>query len=396
MIGSISTGRVIAGSLLALLALSAAAAAVFADDLARFLIAPRSPYQVYAPPPSPDYDLASSWHFRSPAQDAGVDIFYLHSTTFYASSDWNAPIGDEDASNVFRRTAAPNEIGPFAPIGRVVAPKYRQATLFAEFTHKTDGREARRTAYADVANAFAAYLDKTEGDDRPLFLVGYGQGGLHALRLLEEYFPPGSPALSRLVAAYVVDQPTPTDLFAERLSHAPLCAFPDDVRCVISYVSRPEDMEAEIRRMRRRGMSWTEDGDLRPIAKRALACVNPLVWSADASAPPDRHIGAASATGLSVTDDAIPIPGAVGARCVDGVLVTDEPKQRYLQRRRGFGREWRAQNYNLFYYDLRENALERLAAWRDLREEERRTPPPIGEAEEISGVTTNRIDPPAD
>lgn len=366
---------------------------VFEENLSKFLIAPRTPYQIYTPPPSPDYDLPASWAFAPPppgAATAGADIFYVHSTTYYSGAGWNAPVGESDAGERLDLIAAPNEAGPFAPLGNLIAPRYRQATLFSFFTHKIDGREARRTAFADVRAAFEAYLRDAD-PERPLFLVGYGQGGLHVLGLLDQFFD--DPALrKRLVAAYVIDHAAPEDFFRDPYIAAPVCTTPDDIRCVVAYTAVTEDFENEIRRARLRAMAWTASGDLAAIKGRALVCVNPLDWTPGSEAGARQHVGAASATGLSVLDDAIPISGAVGARCEDGVLIVDRPDAAYLRRRSGFGREWRAQNFNLFFYDLRANALERLARWREVSEAERRIAPPIGEAEEVGRSPINPID----
>ena len=373
--------------------LVAASVFVFEENLSKFLIAPRTPYQIYSPPPSPDYDLDASWAFAPPepgAETAGADIFYVHSTTYYSSGGWNAPVGETDASERLQLIAAPNEAGPFAPLGALIAPKYRQATLFSFFTHKIDGREARRTAYADVRSAFEAYLADAD-PERPLFLVGYGQGALHVLGLLDQFFD-DTELRKRLVAAYVIDHAAPADFFGDPFIAAPICRQPDEVRCVVAYTAMTEDFDDEIRRARLRGMMWTASGDLTAIRGRDLVCVNPLDWRLDTEAGPRQHVGAASATGLSVLDDAIPISGAVGARCEDGVLIVDKPEASYLRRRAGFGREWRAQNFNLFFYDLRANALERLSRWREVTEAESRIAPPIGDAEEVGRSPIKPID----
>ncbi|MEO1311689.1 MAG: DUF3089 domain-containing protein, partial [Pseudomonadota bacterium] len=235
----------------AVVGVAAASLFVFEENVSKFLIAPRTPYQVYSPPPSPDYDLRASWLFApGDGSDAGADIFYVHSTTYYQRAGWNAPIGDAGTAERTATVAAPNEAGPFAPLGRLIAPRYRQATLFSFFTHKADGREARRTAFADVRAAFRSYLREAD-PDRPLFLVGYGQGALHALGLLDAFF--ANPGLQkRLVAAYVIDHPAPADFFGDPYAAVPVCEAPDDIRCAVAYTAFTPDFDAEIRRDRPR------------------------------------------------------------------------------------------------------------------------------------------------
>ncbi|MEM8986661.1 MAG: DUF3089 domain-containing protein, partial [Pseudomonadota bacterium] len=150
------------------------AAFLFQDNITRFLLNPQTPYQTYTPPPAPDYNDGDAWVLR-PIPDApveGAEIFYVHSTTYYASDEWNGPIGDPQAVNTLFRTVLPNEAGPFLAAGRIWAPHYRQATLFAAFTHKDDGKEARQTAYGDVKRAFEVFLARRE-TNAPIILVGY-------------------------------------------------------------------------------------------------------------------------------------------------------------------------------------------------------------------------------
>src|SRR5204863_308586 len=80
---------------------------------------------------------------------------------------------------------APNYIGPFVSVGRVFAPKYRQASLYTQLTLRDDAREARQFAYGDVREAFRSYLNHDNGG-RPFLIVGVEQGGTLALRLWAE------------------------------------------------------------------------------------------------------------------------------------------------------------------------------------------------------------------
>ena len=80
---------------------------------------------------------------------------------------------------------APNYVGPFVSIGRVFAPRYRQASLYTLMTLRDDAREARRFAYGDVAQAFRYYVAHYN-QGRPFVIVGVEQGGTLATRLIAE------------------------------------------------------------------------------------------------------------------------------------------------------------------------------------------------------------------
>jgi hypothetical protein len=354
-------------AMLAGLGLVCATALVFQDDLVRFSLAPRAPFQTTTPPPAPQYGARGAWAYWPDAlglergAEAAADIFYVHSTTWYSARGWNAPIGKEDADAELRRNAAPNEVGPFAALGPLYAPRYRQATLFAFFTHKFDGVAARRLAYDDVRNAFSEYLKSSEAD-RPLVLVGYGQGGLHVLGLLADFFQDDIKLRRRLAVAYVIDQATPLRLFNDRLAETPPCARPTDIRCVVSYVDYEERFAGEIDRTRRRSMVWTADGGLTSTANSRLLCTNPLTFAVNEErADAAEHAGAASATGLAFGATPPSLPRLIGAQCVDGVLIVDTPRQAFLRRNAAFGAKWKARSYNLFFFDLAEDAAQRAA-----------------------------------
>lgn len=366
----------------ALGAAAIAAAVALQDNISRFLINPRTPFQTQPPPPPPQYAARGAWALW-PDQGAGAaDIFYIHSTTFYSRRSWNAPIGDSEADAEFRRDTAPNEAGPFLGAGAVYAPRYRQATLYSFFTQKYDGAAARALAYQDIKAAFAEFLAATDGE-RPIVVVGYGQGGLHALGLLAEVVDRDKSLRARLAAAYILGQATPMDLFGETLRTIGPCGDARDVRCVVSYVDFEKRFAGEMDRVRSRSMKWASPGALEP-AEPPLLCVNPLTWKNDEGyAPPERHVGAASATGLPLGSPPPALPRALGAQCVGGILVVDRPPQQFLRRRAAFGQKWRAQSFNLFYFDLAADARRRINATARLLDEEARILEPIAESVDL-------------
>lgn len=350
-----------AGSIAGALVLAGASAIIFQDNLARFLMNPRTPFQIATPPPAPEYAARGAWVLwpDSAGEPAAADIFYVHSTTFHSSKGWNGPVNDEESDSALRRIAAPNEAGPFAEIGRVYGPRYRQATQFAFFTHKYDGVAARKLAYTDVRRAFLEFLKATDGK-RPIVLVGYGQGGLHVQGLLQEFFQDDA-LRPRLAAAYIIGQATPLQLFETTLAKTPPCASANDFRCVISYSDFEHQFDEEMDRTRQRSMVWSADGELVPTGGAPILCINPLTWTATEDyADAEKSRGAASATGLRFGETPPAVTRAVGARCLYGVLQVDRPVQEYLRRRNWFGSKWRAQDFNLFYFDLAEDARRRV------------------------------------
>ncbi|MFQ5562845.1 MAG: DUF3089 domain-containing protein [Parvularculaceae bacterium] len=371
-----------------------AAGVVFQDNIVRFFIKPRTPFQISTPPPRPEYGARGAWAlWPSNPETKAADVFYVHSTTYYKKRYWNGPITNYSADRGLQHAAAPNEAGPFLELGAVYGPRYRQATLYAFFTHEYDGRAARKLAYNDVRTAFEHYL-KHADPTRPIILAGYGQGGLHALRLLEEYFLTDETLKARLAAAYIIGHSTPASLFEKDglLEGFGPCAGPDDIGCALSYVDFEPGFEHEMWRKRNRALIWTRGGELESVRGKELLCVNPLSWTrTEDYVGPDHHKGAASATGLKLGDRPAPIAKAIGARCVNGILVVDRPRQEFLRRGRWIGAKWHVQPYNLFYRDLALDAERRVRLTAARMKQEARILKPIKEAVDLEDSPVNKV-----
>lgn len=378
---------------LAAASLIAGSAFLFQDNLARFLINPRTPFQTLPLPPAPEYGARGAWALWPDAQARGAaDIFYIHSTTAYSRDYWNAPLADPASQEVLKRTAAPNEVGPFYDLGAVYAPRYRQATLYALFTHKYDGVAAQEAAFGDVRKAFEEFLRQSTDPERPILIVGYGQGGLHALGLLSARIADDDVLRRRLAAAYIIDHTTPPSFFSRAAPAMRVCDGPEDFRCVVSYVAREARPESETRRLRARMLAWTGAGALETITEELPVCVNPLNWRpGGAYETSDAHIGAASATGLQLGETPSTIAQTLGAACESGVLIVDRPRQSYLRRSRWFAAKWKAQPFNLFYHDLRADAASRVARTQAKLTEEATNLAPITEAVEIIDSPINKV-----
>ncbi len=366
---------------------------IFQDNIARFLLNPRQPFQTSSPPPLPDYELSDAWAVSPLAVSAERPaVFVVHSTTYYGRASWNAPVHGSSADNDLERVGLPNEAGPFMGWADVYAPRYRQATLFARFTLKYEGLAAHERAYADIRMAFLAFLDRIPAD-QPIVLAGYGQGGLHILGLISEFFlSPENALVERLAVAYVIGQATPEDFLLNAPSGMSVCATPDTVRCLVAYVPFEHGNGRDLEHLRRFSMVWDARGNLQAAGEPSLLCVNPLDWLVhEEYVSADRHIGAASATGIELGRPNPAVAGAVGAACNRGILTIDKPRQRYLKTNRAFGAKWKVQSFNLFFHDLAENGQLRVRNLRTLLEVEAQRIEPIEEIVEIVDSPINQV-----
>ena len=324
------------------------------------------PFQTYRPPSAPDYARPQSWALapatlHPPARDVPTaDVFFVHPTTFEGGRDWNAATDDPRAARLLAETMLPNYAAPFARAGRLWAPRFRQASLYAELTLRDDAREARVFAYGDVQRAFAAMLARV-GEGRPLIIVGVEQGALLAERLaLEAASQPDLRA--RLAAVYLIGAPAPADAHMPG-SALPPCHARDEAGCVIAYTEAAFALDGPDHVLDR-ALAWTDAGELEPLGRRPALCVNPLTGSADHPAAPERaNLGAANATRLEWDARPALLPHQVEAKCQGGLLRTSRPRAPSLRRTGGWAQRLEAPPFNLFWADLEADSVARVAAW---------------------------------
>jgi len=343
--------------------LLAAAVFVWRDDILSAALDPKEPFQIYRPPPAPDYSQRSAW-FVLPAAPAAptaadppADIFFVSPTVFDGGRDWNAPIQNPRGEKFFRRVVAPNYIGPFGRVGRIFAPRYRQASLYSLTTLREDAREARKFAYGDVGEAFRRYLAE-DNQGRPFFIVGVEQGGTLVARLLAEQVTDNPAVRERLAGVYMIEAVTPADA-----PPLPPCQRRAEAGCLAAWASAFETNLAGAQDIQNRSLVWGKGGDLENLNGRKPLCFNPLIGATTGAAAPARlGQGAANATGLEWGARPPFLTRQVTAQCRDGVLRVSHPRSSVLKPSGSWADRLKVPAYNLFYADLEADAKARLAA----------------------------------
>jgi hypothetical protein len=256
----------------------------------------------------------------------------------------------------------PNYAAPFAGVGRVFAPRYRQASLYTSLSLFDDALEARRFAYADVLAAFRYFvLHLSFG--RPFIVVGVEQGGVIADRLLHDEIETDPALRSRLVAAYLIEAATPADSHSPT-SPLPACASPTQTGCVLGWISAGENDFERPLRIKRRTVVWDAKGRLVGLAGRTILCVNPILGEvSQADAPARLNLGSVNATGLEWGVQPGFLARQVGARCVDGILRVSAARSQTLRPSGDWATRLRARDYNLFYANIEHDAETRSAAY---------------------------------
>jgi hypothetical protein len=339
-----------------------AAAYVWRDDILRTRLDPKEPFQTYDPPPAPDYAERAAWALmpKAPetptADEPPADVFFVGPTTFDGGRHWNAPIDDPRADRLFREVMAPNYAGPFVRVGRIFAPRYRQASLYTLMTLRDDAKEARRFAYGDVAAAFRYYVAHYNFD-RPFVIVGVEQGGTLASRLIAEEIAPNPALRSRIAAAYLIQTAVPSDR-----PPLPPCMAPKQTGCLAAWISVYDGEPERAQALLDRSLVWGDAGQLVNLAGRTPVCFNPLFGAVvDAEAPARLNLGATNATGLEWGARPAFLARQVGAQCENGVLRVTRPKSPSLKPSGSWTERRRAPGYNPFFADLEADASARVS-----------------------------------
>ncbi|TAK13429.1 MAG: DUF3089 domain-containing protein [Anaerolineae bacterium] len=289
--------------------------------------------------------------------DAEADVFFIHPTTYYSNDHWNMPLDEASRGEQSQNTLL-NQASVFNACCRVFAPRYRQATL-ATFFSVEDYPGPMALAYEDVRAAFIYYLEHDNGG-RPFILAGHSQGSYHLLRLLQEEVS-GHPVRKLLVAAYIIGAPVPLDHFERTLPDLPPCTSASQTGCVVSWLTY--DLDATPSFYQRLNISYYQ-GVYERNDDNNFLCVNPLTWQLD-------QVWAGAALNLG----GLPLltrptafegfdPAAADAQCDErGLLRIHPPESDGYSSGIFENGNYHTADYNLFYLNLRQNAVERVEAF---------------------------------
>ena len=362
--------------LLGLALTASVAVSVWSTELLEFAFIPRAPF--FAPPPLPAGSYASDalWLARPDAQgrrraddasgllpDGWIEppappsraaVFFVPTTTSFASHHWNDSLDERDGrdSRVRSRLFLGLMASPFNR-SQIWAPMYRQAVIGVFLSPTPSARAAIDVAYGDVRQAFEAFL-AAQPADRPIILAGHNQGALLLLRLLHEHATDRAFA-ARIVAVYAIGWPVSRSEIERQTGIAP-CTGAGQAGCLISYFSFAEPADTRQLDVAMRNFRMVTS---RPAAQSYL-CTNPLTGGAAPTAPASANRGAlvpnSGMTAGRLVGQLVP------ARCDErGLLMIGKPLDLggYVLP----GNNYTAYDIPLFWANLRADVARREAAW---------------------------------
>jgi hypothetical protein len=270
--------------------------------------------------------------FKDVQENAPVDVFFLHPTTYYGKkTNWNAPVEDAKLNQKTDATTILHQASIFNAAGKIYAPRYRQADLESFYrSDKNSAEAAWALAYDDIKSAFEYYLQHYN-QGRPIIIAAHSQGTLHAIRLMKAFFDE-KPLQTQLVAAYLVGWA----IEKEEFKGIKPCSTPAETGCFCSWRSFRHGHLAK-------GV---------PIGDN-LAVINPLTW--DLGLPSAEK---SSNKGTVLRDYSKVFPGIADATVHEGLVWVHKPKfpgSIFFTRK-----NYHIADYNLFWVSVRENAVLRV------------------------------------
>ena len=291
-------------------------------------------------PAAPDYSKQANWSalpFRKDAADdipkaekwvndslKDVDVFYIYPTIYETGKTWNADLSNKKLNKKIDNKPVKYQATVFNNTGRVYAPRYRQGIVKCFYDTTGEGQKSLEFAYQDIKRAFEYYL-ANYNNGRPIIIASHSQGTYHGRKLLQEFFDTTN-LRNRLVAAYVIGYNINNNIY----TNLKPCENPTQTGCYITWASYKNGFE---------------------VGETQLAgnvCVNPISWTRDTVA-----VSSKESILLSFNKKY-----DCSAQLHKNVL--------WVKSAMPIVKGWKnlhIADYNLFWYNIRQNVADRTAAF---------------------------------
>ena len=296
-----------------------------------------------------------------------VDLFYIYPTVYNkeGGEDFSAvedPVVRALAQLVYSKTGS--AIGAMT---NVYAPYYRQTNLakakgMSGAAYREFGAGLPRTdIYAALDEYFANY-----NDGRPFILAGHSQGSCMISIILGDYMQTHPEYLDRMIAAYAVGFSITEDYLKEH-PYLKFAEGPDDTGVIISWNTE--------------GVGNKAAGETLIVEKNAVS-INPITWTrTDEKAEASENLGSRSidlsAAYAGVADGSLKSiedmealwettkPGVADAQVdLERGTVICTTSDDFNDNVELFGPEsFHSHDYDFYYYNIQENARERIDAY---------------------------------
>lgn len=303
-----------------------------------------------------DYARSNHWLNVPASVDKAVDVFYLYPTAWQKTNPNDPGICDIDNASMLHlsKMAFRRQATAFETIGNIYAPYYRQVDLSLPAEERN--RLVNTVPTYDGIAAFDYYINHFN-NGRPYILAGHSQGSNVLVNLLSSYMKEHPEAYKRMIAAYAIGYSV-TDAYLAANPHLKFAEGPDDTGVIVSYNTEAPDTKA----------------GTNPVVLPGALAINPITWTrGEALAPASQNLGS-----IALHPDGSVVLDAAGnfakqmnyadAR-VDkarGVLICSTADEKRLAPGNAvFGRGvYHSFDYPFYYFNIRENAANRVARFK--------------------------------
>ncbi len=303
-----------------------------------------------------DYSQPGHWVALPAAPDKPVDVFFLYATAWKKvdPSEPNLCAIDNPLMLVAAKQALARSGTAFETVGNIYAPYYRQADAVYCTSLPIDRQwEFFGGVPATDATAAFDYYIKHYNKGRPFILAAHSQGSAVTLTLLERYMKEHPDVYRRMIAAYAIGISVTPDYLA-RNPHLKFAESPDDTGVIISYNTEAPNFQGR-----------------NPVLWPGALAINPITWTrGEAPASAAENLGS---NVLTPERTFVFQKGYADAR-VDkgrGVVVCGTPGVDNLYPSNALFPKgvYHSLDYPLYYYNLRQNAANRVAIFLKQRPE---------------------------
>jgi hypothetical protein len=320
---------------------------------------PPAPPQSVATSGPTDYSNPARWLSAPTTGTKSVDVFYLYPTVYAreATSDPMVCAVDDPGMMKAAGPALARQASCFETVANIYAPYYRQADVASRVVLP----QAQQVAVVageptqDGIGSFDYYI-KHYNNGRPFILASHSLGSNVMANLLAQYMKEHPDVYKRMVAAYVIGY----SITPSYLAQNPNLKFAEDATdtgVIVSYNTEAPTIGAP-----------------NPVLLPGGLEINPISWTrTEATATADENLGSillrsngTPLTGLKgevlkfkhVADARIDTAKGVIINSVADVNVFSPGKPGQMPR--GVYHTW---DYPFYYFDLRQNAADRVAAF---------------------------------
>ncbi|MBJ05367.1 MAG: hypothetical protein CMP65_05665 [Flavobacteriales bacterium] len=257
-----------------------------------------------------------------------VDVFYIHPTTLFKSTNWNADTSFFNQNRVIEQCLE-NQASVFAGITNIYAPHYREMHIHS-YSDTINGYKAFEVAYKDVLNAFKYYIKNI--NKGKFIIASHSQGTNHAKRLINEYISKDTILKNKLILSYLIGM----DIHVDELN-IPICINENDVNCFLTWRCFNEDYYP---------INWKYGEE--------ILCSNPISYKRD-----DNWTTKNQHKGILLPNQKIFFKKTISAKSHQGLLWIKYPKNIFLKKYKS--NSYHKADYNLFWVNMRENLEQRLS-----------------------------------